>query len=200
MGFVSTSHFDWVAIPRKVWKGVVAPTVWTKDLLSSDECSWSGRSEPYPLLSVSKINAVCMLSLLNKAALLNKVYQNLKPGGQFASVFPEHQPAVFDCMADLMGQEMAKEMNKDYHWILALEYNHLATAVGFNVTSCNVQNKTLYFTNVETLLKWFCVSTGGRFDPKKVNPATLEEFKWPYGDGPATIEDHHTVTVILSKS
>jgi len=136
----------------------------------------------------------------NKAALLNKVYQNLKPGGQFASVFPEHQPAVFDCMVDLMGQEMAKEMNKDYHWILALEYNHLATAVGFNVTSCNVQNKTLYFTNVETLLKWFCVSTGGRFDPKKVNPATLEEFKWPYGDGPATIEDHHTVTVILSKS
>jgi len=31
----------------------------------------------------------------NKAALLNKVYQNLKPGGQFASVFPEHEPAVF---------------------------------------------------------------------------------------------------------
>ena len=58
-------HFSlWVAIPITVSKEVAASTVGTKDPLSSDECSWSGRSEPYPLLSVSKINAVCMLSLL----------------------------------------------------------------------------------------------------------------------------------------
>jgi len=64
MRFASTSHFDWVAFPQRVCNGVVASTVETKDSLSSDECSSSGRSEPYPLLSVSKINAVCMISLL----------------------------------------------------------------------------------------------------------------------------------------
>jgi len=37
--------------------------VGTKDPLSSNECSSSGRSEPYSLLSVSKIEVVCMLSL-----------------------------------------------------------------------------------------------------------------------------------------
>ena len=64
MRIVSTSHFDWVAIPHTVFEGVVASTVGTKDPLSSDECSSSGWSKPYPQLSVSKINAVCMLSLL----------------------------------------------------------------------------------------------------------------------------------------
>ena len=64
MRIVSTSHFDWVAIPQTICKGVAASTVGTKDPLSSDECSSSGRSDSYPLLSVSKIDAVCMLSLL----------------------------------------------------------------------------------------------------------------------------------------
>ena len=64
MRFVSTSHFDWFAIPKTVSKEVVASTMGTKDPLSSDECCSSGRPELYPLLSVSKINAVCRLSLL----------------------------------------------------------------------------------------------------------------------------------------
>jgi len=42
----------------------VESTVGTKDPLLTDECSSSGRSEPYPLLSVSNIKVVCMLSLL----------------------------------------------------------------------------------------------------------------------------------------
>ena len=135
----------------------------------------------------------------NKTALLNKVYQNLKPGGRFASIVPVQQPAVFDHMIDLMGQEMAKEMNKNFHWMLASEYNHLATAVGFNVTFTEAQTELLHFTNVDSLLKWYCASTGGWFDPGKVDPATLEEFKRPYGDGPASIEDHLLVTIILTK-
>jgi len=64
MRIVYTSHFDWVAIPHTVCEGEVASTVGTKDPLSSDECNSSGKFEPYPLLSVSKISAVCMLSLL----------------------------------------------------------------------------------------------------------------------------------------
>jgi len=51
----STSHFDLVAIPQTICKGVVASTVGTKDPLSSDECSSSGRSKLYPMLSASKI-------------------------------------------------------------------------------------------------------------------------------------------------
>ena len=61
---MSTCHFDWLAIPQTVWKGVAASTMGTKDPLSSDECSSSGRSELYPLLSVSNIEVVSMLSVL----------------------------------------------------------------------------------------------------------------------------------------
>ena len=64
MRFVSTSHFDWVAISHTVCNGVLASTVGTKDPLSSDGCSSSGRSEFYPPLSVGKIKVICQLSLL----------------------------------------------------------------------------------------------------------------------------------------
>ena len=64
MRFVSTSHFDWVAISHTVCNGVLASTEGTKDPLSSDECSSSGRSEFYPPLSVSKIKVIYQLSLL----------------------------------------------------------------------------------------------------------------------------------------
>ena len=64
MRIMSTCHFDWLAIPQTVWKGVAASTMGTKDPLSSDECSSSGRSELCPLLSVSNIKVVSTLSVL----------------------------------------------------------------------------------------------------------------------------------------
>ena len=135
----------------------------------------------------------------NKVALLNRVYENLKPGGRFAFIVPEHQSAVMNDMVDLMGEEMAEEMNRAYHWMLASEYTDLATAVGFNVTFSEVQKKRFHFTNVDNFLKWFSVSTGGGFDTEKVNPVTMVEFKRPYGDGPISVEDHDRVTIILTK-
>ena len=80
----------------------------------------------------------------NKAALFNRVYENLKPGGRFASIVPEHQSAVMNDVVDLMCDEMAKEMNRDYHWMLTSEYNHLATAVGFNVTFSELGSKKTF--------------------------------------------------------
>ena len=74
MSFASTSHFDWVAFPHTDCKGVAASTLGTKDPLLSDECSSSGWSELYPLLSVSKINAVCMLSLLWVQSGMSSIY------------------------------------------------------------------------------------------------------------------------------
>lgn len=53
-------------------------------------------------------------------------------------------------MADLMVPEIAKEMKKDLHWMLALEYIHLAASIGFTVTTSEVKKKkTFYFTNIE---------------------------------------------------
>ena len=50
----------------------------------------------------------------NKVAVLNKVYQNLKPGGRFAFIVPEHHPPIFEQMDKLMGLEVANKMKQDY--------------------------------------------------------------------------------------
>ena len=66
----------------------------------------------------------------NKFALLKKVYQNLKPGGQFAFVVSDRQLTIVEQMDDLVGPEM----KQCFHWMSASEYNHLANTVGFKVT------------------------------------------------------------------
>ena len=43
----------------------------------------------------------------NKAAVLNKVYKNLKPGGRFVFIVPEYRPPIFEQMDNLMGPEVA---------------------------------------------------------------------------------------------
>ena len=45
----------------------------------------------------------------NKAALLNKVYQNLKPGGRFASTVPLYHPPIFSKDGQLDGTRNCKQ-------------------------------------------------------------------------------------------
>ena len=69
----------------------------------------------------------CVLHWIeNKKAVLKRVYQNLKPGGQFAFSVMANQPTIVEQMDDLIGPEM----KQCFHWLSASEYNQLATAVG----------------------------------------------------------------------
>ena len=65
----------------------------------------------------------------------------------------------------------------------ASEYNHIATTIVFKVTSSEVEIQPLNFASVDGLLKWYCGSTEGWFDPEKVDPAILKTFRQPFGDG-----------------
>ena len=134
----------------------------------------------------------------DKFAVLSKIYQNLKPGGQFAFIVPECRPPIFEQMDNLMGTEMAEKMKQDYQCLSASEYIHLATTIGFKVTSSEIETRPFNFSSVEGLLKWYCGSTAGRFDPEKVDPEILEAFKQPYGDHPAE-NNFVRLTIILTK-
>ena len=131
----------------------------------------------------------------NKAAVLKKMYQNLKPGGQFAFIVPEHQPTIIEQMDHMVGPEMMQ----GYHWMSAPEYNHLATSIGFKVTSSETEVKPLNFATVEGLLKWYRATTEGQFNPDKLDPTVLKVFKQSFGDGSIDI-DLHRVTIILTKT
>ena len=131
----------------------------------------------------------------NKNALLKRVYQNLKPGGQFAFGVCPHQPTIVDQMDDLMGPEM----KQCFHWMSASEYNHLATAVGFKVIYSDTQKKPAHFENIDHLIQVYCGSTEGRFNPRRIEPAILETFKQPFGDRPIDLDDFHRVTIIFTK-
>ena len=130
----------------------------------------------------------------NKNALFNRVYQNLKPGGQFAFCLIADQPTIVEQMDNLMGPEM----KQCFHWLSASEYNQLATAVGFKVTYSVVQKKVDHFENIEHLFQVYHASTDGRFNPEKIEPATVEEFKQPFGDRPIDL-DHFQMIIILTK-
>ena len=130
----------------------------------------------------------------NKNALLKKVHQNLKPGGRFAFIVPEHQPTIIEQMDHMVGPEMMQ----GFHWMSATEYNHLATAIGFKVTSSETEVKPLNFATVEGLLKWYCATTEGRFNPDNLDPTVLKVFKQSFGDGPTDI-DLHRMTIIVTK-
>ena len=131
----------------------------------------------------------------NKAAVLKKVLQNLKPGGQFAFIVPEHQPTIIEQMDHIM---VGPEMMQGFHWMSAPEYNHLATTIGFKVTSSETEVKPLNFATVEGLLKWYRATTEGRFNPDKLDPTVLKVFKQSFGDWPIDI-DLHQVTIIVTK-
>ena len=122
----------------------------------------------------------------DKAAVLKNVYQNLKPGGQFAFTVPEHQPAAIEQLDKTVGPEMMQGV----HWMSAPEYSHFATTNGFKVTSSETEVKPLNFATVEDLLKWYCATTEGR---NKLDPSV---FKQSFSDRPIDI-DLHRVTIIL---
>ena len=135
----------------------------------------------------------------NKAALLNKVYQNLKPGGRFASTVPLYHPPIFQKMDNLMGPEIANKMKQALWYMPAPEFNHLATTIGFKVISSEVENIPLNFANVEDLLKWYCSSSERQFNPQKIDLTSWEAFKQPFGDGPVENNFLQVMTIILSK-
>ena len=81
----------------------------------------------------------------------------------------------------------------------ATEFNHLAATIGFKMISCEVENRPLNFANVEDLLKWYLGSTEGQFNPEKIDPARLEAFKQPFGDGLVENNFLQVMTIILSK-
>ena len=136
----------------------------------------------------------------NKTAVFNKVYQNLKPGGRFAFTVPENRAPFFQKMDKLMGPDFETKMEQvaRSYLLSTSEYNDLATTTGFKVISTQVETKPLNFANVEDLLKWYYGSTEGRFNPDKVDPASLEEFKQSFGDRPVE-SSFPVITIILSK-
>ena len=137
----------------------------------------------------------CVLHWIeNKNAVLKRVYQNLKPGGQFAFCLLAHPPKIIEQMNDMMGPEM----KQCFHWMSAPEYNQLATTAGFKVTYSDVQKKPAHFENIEHLFQVYYSSTEGQFNPEKIEPAKLEAFKKLFGDRPVVL-DHLQVIIILTK-
>ena len=136
----------------------------------------------------------------NKTAVFNKVYQNLKPGGRFAFTVPENRAPFFQKMDKLMGPDFETRIEQvaRSYLLSTSEYNDLATTTGFKVISTQVETKPLNFANVEDLLKWYYGSTEGQFNPDKVDPASLEEFKQSFGDRPVE-SSFPVITIILSK-
>ncbi len=127
----------------------------------------------------------------DKKAALERVHENLHPGGRFAFTtadgvlpVPEIGKEVFN---KLVGPNFLDRIFKEKLMHLeACEYESLATAAGFIQTSTTIQPDYPKWNNldqyIDAMYGWF----QGEFDPAKFDQEKFQEIKRKYGNGPVT--------------
>ncbi len=123
----------------------------------------------------------------NKAAVFQKVYENIRPGGQFAFTVGEELPALQVEMTHLMGPDRAKKVLGKFHFVPMHQYEDMAAAVGFQLVLAEVEQRRYTLANIDAAFDSWFATMQGDFDPALIDQATLERFKHNYRDKPIDI-------------
>ena len=127
----------------------------------------------------------------DKKAALERIYENLRPGGCFAFTtsdgvlpVPEIGKEVFN---KLVGPNFLNRIFKEKLMHLeASEYERLGSAAGFIQTSMTIQPDYPKWNNldqyIDAMYGWF----QGEFDPAEFDQEKFQEIKREYGNGPVT--------------
>ena len=113
-------------------------------------------------------------------AVFERVYNNLRPGGQFAFLPVLHMPKLILEMNALLGPEREAIINGKFFNHTVEEYNDLAIETGFDVTFKDSLVTYSTFPNVGGLIEFWFATTNGMFDPAMVDEDVLDEFKKKY--------------------
>ena len=141
----------------------------------------------------------------DKEALYRRVYENLRPNGQFAFTTPDGFfpiPAIGEKLFDkLVCPGFLYQMFHEKMILLnANEYEGLASATGFAEVFTTTRDIHVEWENLDSYIAamhgWF----QGEFDPTQFNKDDLKELKEEHGDGPVLLpEPHRRLYIILTK-
>lgn len=135
--------------------------------------------------------------IINKEAAFKKVYESLKPGGQFGFTSQDN-PQMHEVLMEalhLCGPKTVKDTVGLFHWESASYYEQLAASLGFEVTIMEVKNRQLAFPDIESFVDFFYGVFHGKFD--RTVPA-IDGFKKKY-EGHTFIVNVPRLTAILTK-
>lgn len=135
-------------------------------------------------------NAV-MHWIMDKRALFERVYRNLKPGGQFAFVTFDGTPKVNHEVVRRMFEELVSPHFFDELYSTRLDgsaYEALATSVGYVKVFAESEEHWGRWENLDDCVdKWFS-GLQGFFDPEKFDMEKFQRIKDEYGDGEVVYE------------
>ena len=141
----------------------------------------------------------------DKKALFKRVYQNLRPGGQFAFTTPDGGLPIPDIGMKLFNELLGNDFLHKMHNLIKLyltadEYKTLARDTGFIESSFTTENLYPEWKDldhyIDSMYGWF----GGAFDPAEFDNDGLLEIKKEYGDGPVVqTEPIRKLEIILVK-
>ena len=174
----------------------IAREKWVRDNLTFMEgCGESFPEGQYDLI----FSNYAIHYIENKQPTFERVYKNLRPGGQFAFVTGRGLSPIGEEISALMGPEGHKRINSLWYVVPAEKYKELAATAGFTVNLMEEDFDKYTFPSIEVLLSSWHGITDGRFDVSKVDPTELDKLKQKYARNKM---EHKVpvVRVILTKS
>ena len=143
----------------------------------------------------------------DKRALFEKVYKNLKVGGQFAFVTFDGVPKVNHKVVRRLFEELVSPdffqdlFSTKFLCLRASEYEHLALSLGFTEVSAETVEHCDKWKNIDDCVdKWYSGLHKGAFNPGAFDEERLKQIKEEHGDGPIIYEKPNRILfMILSK-
>ena len=143
----------------------------------------------------------------DKRALFEKVYDNLKSGGQFAFVTFDGVPKVNHKTVRRLFEVL---VSPDFFQVLfstkflclrSSEYESLALSLGFVKMSADTIEHCDKWKSIDDCIdKWYSGLHKEAFDPEAFDKERLKQIKEEYGDGPIIYEEPNGILfMILSK-
>lgn len=115
----------------------------------------------------------------NKESMYKRVYENLKPGGKFASIISlQHSQFTLE-LIDLMGTKEREKLNNMFFFYPIEKYDNLASVNGFTV-NFREEGIDIFPTNCERVIQSWIAVSHGVFDPEKADQEGLEKFRQKY--------------------
>ena len=143
----------------------------------------------------------------DKRTLFEKVYKNLKVGGQFAFVTFDGVPKVNHKVVRRLFEELVSPdffqdlFSTKFLCLRSSEYERLALSLGFTKVSAETVEHCDKWKNIDDCSdKWYSGLHKGAFNPGAFDEERLKQIKEEHGDGPIIYEKPNRILfMILSK-
>ena len=135
----------------------------------------------------------------DKEAVFKRVYNNLRPGGQFAFTLCQALPPLYAEIVGTMEQERAQIHFGKLFFLTPNQLEELATKTGYKVTYREFGVSRLPFTNIDGAMDFVYGSSYGDFDPILADKTRLDQLKEKYTNETAEFAEEYASLILVKE-